>query len=153
MARPSKPTAVSNRKIGAAEVAKRKAIESAVRGGDDNLTAPDYLSEPEREVYNFLLEELKPVRILSNVDQPVLERFSTAVVRLREIEAKVRAEGVESMTRDMVTVKNSYIKDFDAGVRELALSPQARAKIGTLTIAAAEKNADPVEKLLEAANG
>lgn len=153
MARPSKPTAVSNRKIGAAEVAKRKAIESAVRGDDDNLQAPDYLSEPEREVYNFLLGELQPVRILSNVDQPVLERFSTAVVRLREIEAKVRAEGVESMTRDMVTVKNSYIKDFDAGVRELALSPQARAKIGTLTIAAAEKNADPVEKLLEAHNG
>ena len=155
MARQPKPVDTISAAMSKQAKANRKAIESAVRGSDDELVeAPDYLSEPEKQVYNWLLAELKPVRILSNVDLPVLERFSTAVVRLREIEAIVRECGVGAMTREMVSIKSSYVRDFDAGVKELALSPQARAKIGTLTIAAAEKNADPVAQLLEGvANG
>lgn len=146
----AKPARVSTGKVKKEKKEERIAVESAVRGADDKLEAPDYLTEPEKEVYNFVLQELKPIRILSNVDYFTLARFSSAVVRLRAIEDRVRKEGIKVLDNDTLKIKASYLKDFDAGVRELALSPQARAKIGTLTIAAAEKKTDPVLKLLEA---
>ena len=146
----AKPARVSTGKVKKEKKEEPIAVESAVRGADDKLEAPDYLTEPEKEVYNFVLQELKPIRILSNVDYFTLARFSSAVVRLRAIEDRVRKEGIKVLDNDTLKIKASYLKDFDAGVRELALSPQARAKIGTLTIAAAEKKTDPVLKLLEA---
>lgn len=150
MGRTAKPVKASARKIGKEEKAQRLAAESAIRGADDKMAAPEYLTEPEKEVYDFLLRELEPVRILSNVDYFTMTRFASAVVRLRAIENRVRKDGIGVLDADLLRIKNSYLKDFDAGVRELALSPQSRAKIGTLTIAAAEKKADPVMKLLEA---
>lgn len=149
MGRSAKPPQAATGKIGKEEKAQRLAIESAVRGADDKLDAPEWLSDEEKEVYNFVLNELKDIRILSNVDYYTLERFASAVVHLRHIEANVRKNGIGVLDKQTLSIKTSYLKDFDSGVKELALSPQARAKIGTLTIAAAKEKTDPVVNLLK----
>ena len=148
MGRSAKPVQLATGKATKQEMIQRLSAEAAIRGADDKLTAPDYLTDREKEVYNFILAELEPVQILSNVDRFVIVRLSIAVVRLREIENKVRKEGIEVLKDNLLRIRNSYLKDFDAGMRELALSPQSRAKIGILKNEAEKKRHDPVTELL-----
>ena len=45
--------------------------------------------------------------------------------------------------------KDKYTKDFFRCCNELSLSPQARAKIGSLALQAKEKEEDPLIKALK----
>ena len=51
--------------------------------------------------------------------------------------------------RELMAAKTKYADDLKTGLRELSLSPQARAKLGGMAAAQKQKEADPVLTLLQ----
>ena len=50
--------------------------------------------------------------------------------------------------RDLRMTSDKYTKDFFRCCNELSLSPQSRAKIGTIAVQVKQQEADPILKLL-----
>lgn len=50
--------------------------------------------------------------------------------------------------RSLMLTKSKYTSDFNAGIKELSLSPQARAKLGGINLDAEKEKTDPVLMLL-----
>ena len=52
------------------------------------------------------------------------------------------------LDRKLLLAKTKYTADFNTGIRELSLSPQARAKLGGMNFDAEKEKIDPVLMLL-----
>ena len=150
MARPAKAAQTLTGHITKAELEARSAVEDAARGGDDKIAAPEWLNDGQREVFGFVVKEFEASKILGNIDVYVLTQFAVATERMFAIEADIndRPDAVK-YDKDLIFARNSYVKDFWRGASELSLSPQARAKIGTLNLLRNEEEKDPVKRVLE----
>lgn len=146
--RPAKAAAVSSGKIGGKRRTARIEAEAALRGAGDALDAPEWLNGRQREVFQYVVGEMEAGGVLGNVDLFILTYFSVAVERLECIERKINASGDALCDRELMAAKSKYSDDFKTGLRELSLSPQARAKLGSMAAAQKEKDADPVLRLL-----
>lgn len=153
MARPSKSVAVASGHMTEEERLEREAVERSLRGAAaGKLRPPSWLTTPQKKVFRTVVRELEASGILGALDVYVLANFAVAVDRLEEIEGKINEMGVERISSVLISAKDKYTKDFFRGCSELCLSPQARAKIGSLSRAA--KKEDPLaEALREDAEG
>lgn len=147
--RPAKAAAVSSGKIGKNQKAARLEAEAALRGASDRLEPPDWLNDRQRAVFRYVVEEMKAGGVLGNVDVFVLTQFAVAVERLEYIERSVNENAARLLDKDLMAAKTKYTDDFKTGLRELSLSPQARAKLGGMTLAQKQKEADPILTLLQ----
>lgn len=147
--RPAKAAAVSSGKIGKNQKATRLEAEAALRGASDRLEPPDWLNDRQREVFHYVIEEMRAGGLLGNADVFVLTQFAVAVARLEEIEAAVNDNADLLYDKGLMLAKTKYTDDFKTGLRELSLSPQARAKLGGMTLAQKQKEADPILTLLQ----
>lgn len=147
--RPAKAAAVSSGKIGKDKKTARMEAETALRGASDRLEPPDWLNTRQQEVFRYVVEEMKAGGVLGNVDVFVLTQFSVAVERLEYIERSVNENSMQLFDKDLMLAKTKYTDDFKTGLRELSLSPQARAKLGGMALAQKQKEADPVLTLLQ----
>ena len=147
--RPAKAAALSSGKVGKDKRAARAATEAALRGDSDKLQPPDWLNVRQREVFSFLLAEMDAGGVLGNVDVFVLTSFSVAWDRLESIEQMVNGDLDRLYDKELMAAKSKYAKDFETGLRELSLSPQARAKLGGMSLDKKQKEKDPVLTLLQ----
>lgn len=148
MGRPAKPAAVSSGKIGKEKREARKKAEEDLRGKADNIHPPDWLNQRQKEVFEYVAKELAGGKIVGNVDTFVLTSFSVAVDRLEEIEKKINKVPDLMLNKSILQAKAKYTADFNTGIRELSLSPQARAKLGGINIMAEKEKEDPVLMIL-----
>lgn len=148
MARPAKPISVATGERTKERILMRNATETAITGSSDKLDPPEYLTDEEKAVYGSLLKQLEPVGV-SNVDIFTLVKVSTAVVRLREIENRVRDGGLPLLDKDLIRVRRSYQQELEKGFRELALSQNAGSMLTKLADQAADREQDPVLKILK----
>ena len=153
MGRPAKPAAVSSGKIGKEKRSARKKTEDELRGKSDKLSPPECLHDRQKEVFGYIEKELAGGKIVGNVDAFVLTSFSIAVDRLEGIEKYINANSNAMFEREVLQAKAKYTADFNTGIKELSLSPQARAKLGGINIVAEKEKEDPVLKLLNGSRG
>lgn len=147
--RPAKAAAVSSGKIGKERKSARAAAESALRGASDRLSPPGWLNDRQCEVFRYVVNEMQAGGLLGNVDVFVLTQFAVAVERLEHIERAVNADTALLCDKELMAAKTKYTDDLKTGLRELSLSPQARAKLGGMAAAQKQKEADPVLTLLQ----
>lgn len=147
--RPAKPVDVNSKHLTNDEKAARKAAENALRGNADTLAPPEWLNARQREIFLYVVGEMEAGNVLGNVDVFVLTHFAVAVERLEAIEKSVNDDAGTLYDKALMAAKTKYTDDFKTGLRELSLSPQARAKLGGMTAARQEQKKDPVLKLLE----
>lgn len=149
MARPAKATKTLAGHATKEDIEERTAAEDALRGSADRLTPPDWLTDDQRAIFEFVVAEMKASDVLGNLDIYVLTQFAVATERMFSIEQTINADFLpEVMDKELMYARNSYVKDFYRGANELSLSPQARAKIGTLSLAKKKEAEDPLRKLL-----
>lgn len=146
--RPAKAAAVSSGKIGKGAKETRLKAEAALRGDSDKLTPPDWFNDRQREVFRYVVSEMESGGVLGNVDIFILTQFSVAVERLEGIERSINEDASLLNEKSLMTAKSKYTDDFKAGLRELSLSPQARAKLGGMAAAQKKEEADPVLSLI-----
>lgn len=149
MGRPCKTIDSQSRHNTKEEIEKRKAIEDAIKGSDDKvINPPGYLSEGQKEVYSYIINELAETGILRNLDVYILAVCAIAVDRLITIEKIINKKPSAITNSNLMSAKDKYTKDFYRCCNELSLSPQSRAKLGSLAVANKEKKEDPVLKAL-----
>lgn len=151
MARPCKNISVQSRHNSKEEINKRIEMESKLRGLSDRVKKPpNYLTRDQKKIYEFIFSELEASGILSNLDSYLLATASIAIDRLQYIEGIINKKPSAIMNKDLMSAKDKYNKDFFRCCNELSLSPQSRAKFGSLTLKAKENEEDPVIKALTA---
>ena len=148
MARPAKSTRVKTGTITKEEEAVRTAIEDHLRGNISKLEPPDNLTEDQKEIFEFIVEKLADAEILSALDEYVLCSTVIAISRLRQIEKMVNDIPEYLFDSALMGARSRYQSDMWKGCSELCLSPQARAKIGSLAALAVKQKEDPLLKLL-----
>lgn len=149
MARPSKPaqllTSCSQTKE---EIRIRKEQENRLKGGENRINPPTYLSKEQKKIFRNIVSQLKASGILGNLDVYILAQCSIAIDRLQTIEAEINADS--SLLRDtkLISSKEKYAKDFYRCCNELSLSPQARAKMANINLQQKQEQEDPLLKVL-----
>lgn len=153
MARPTKSASVSSGKIGKDEKKSRIEQEQKLRGTADNITPPEHLNDRQKDIFYYVVDELKTSGILGNLDTYVLSTFCISVDRIQTIEEAINRDPEKLYDRVLMSAKDKYTKDFFRCCNELSLSPQARAKIGNINSQAAKEETDPLLKVLSGGLG
>lgn len=149
MARPCKPIETQSRHNTKKEIEERKKQEEMLKGLADKIKPPSYLNKDQKKIFRYIVDQLKASGILSNLDIYVLSTCSIAISRLVEIETKINEDINNLWDKDLMSSKDKYTKDFFRCCNELSLSPQARAKIGSLALQTKAKEEDALIKALK----
>lgn len=147
MGRPAKAVKTKSGTISKADESIRAAAENALRGGCDKLAPPDYFSAAQRDIFDSILSELLASGVLCNLDIYVLTTCVIAIDRLQTIETRINFDASLIIDKDLMSAKDKYTKDLFRCMNELCLSPQARAKIGSLAVAKTKSETDPIAKM------
>ncbi|MGG7143613.1 phage terminase small subunit P27 family [Clostridium nigeriense] len=156
MAKKSKPVSVATLGLSNEKIEARQEAEDKLKGSDNLVyQAPSDLVQAEKEVYLFLVNELRGTGILNNLDIEMLKMASNAVVNIREARKNIRKYGQLITRANGDLVKNpaiTILKDFEAILarctRELALSPSSRASLARLTAETQSNQEDELLKIL-----
>ena len=150
MARPTMSVLTMSKHLTKEEKENRIENEEKLKGNSDNISPPDYLNVKQKKIFNYIVDELATTGILGNLDIYILSTCCIAIDRLEVIEGMVNDKFSMIMNKDLMAAKDKYSKDLFKTVTELSLSPQARAKIGSINFEDEKNKADP---LLNALHG
>lgn len=146
MARPAKSVKVKSGAIASDDEALRNSVEEKLRGSPADLAPPEHLSDDQKEIFRFIVNELRESEILGSLDIYVLESTAVAISRVRQINAMINDDGRLLMEASLQSTRAKYQADMWRGCSELCLSPQARAKIGSLVAQSVKQKEDPLLK-------
>lgn len=137
MARPAKAVSSKSGQITKAEKGVRAAIESTLKGGDD-LTPPDYLTEDQIKIYNFILSQLEESKLLGQLDVFILSRTAVTIDRLQYMDQRAAENPDLLFSNSFRLAQSQASQEFFRCCNELCLSPQARAKLSISAVKAQE---------------
>ena len=150
MARPSKSVRVKTGAIASDVEAVRQDMEDKLRGENGAPEPPEGLTDGQREIFQFIVDGLVASDILGRLDVFVLESTAIAIDRLRYINSLIDKDPQFVMHTGLQNARAKYQSDLWRGCNELCLSPQARAKIGSLAAQKQKKETDPLLSVLSA---
>lgn len=149
MGRPCKVLESQSRHNTKEEIEERKAAEENLKGSDDKIAKPPkYLNKEQKKIYKYIICELSDTGILRNLDVYILATCAIAVDRLKVIESIINKKPAALLNKDLMSAKDKYTKDLYRCCNELSLSPQSRAKLGSLALSNKEKKEDPLLNVL-----
>lgn len=148
MGRPCKNVNVLSKHLTKDEIENRKALESKLKGENNKIEPPSYLSKEQRKIFRYIVRELSEAEILSNLDIYILSSTAIAINRLQEIEKIVNEDPTKLLDRKLMSSRKDYQSDFFRCCNELSLSPQARAKLSNINLQAQENSSDELLNIL-----
>ncbi|MEG0899553.1 MAG: phage terminase small subunit P27 family [Oscillospiraceae bacterium] len=146
----ARPTKAVNTRIGnmtKAEREQRLEGEQKLKGKNDKILPPKYLTKEQKTIFRYIVKELEQSGILGNLDVYILTTCSIAIDRLETIETMITANKEMLGNATFMSSKDKYTKDLYRCCNELSLSPQSRAKIAGANIKSQEE--DPLLKALQ----
>lgn len=150
MPRPSKSARVLHPKSQTkAEINSRIEIEDKLKGDSGKLEPSNRLNANQKKIFNYIVAELKPSKILGNIDSFMLEMGAIAIDRLQNIEKEINRDFVLIYNKELMAAKAKYTHDFLKFCQEACLSPQSRAKMGIMAANKKDQDADPLLKVLK----
>jgi P27 family predicted phage terminase small subunit len=148
MARPAKSVNTMSKNLTKEEIKVRKETEDKLRGAADNISPPKHLNRNQKKLFKYIVSELKASNILSNLDVYILSTCAISIDRIEEIEKMINDDIQLLHDKTLLSAKDKYTKEFFRCCNELSLSPQSRAKLGTINLEAKNKADDPLLQLL-----
>lgn len=148
MARPAKALETTSHHHTKDEERLRKLSESRLKCGDDKLTPPDYLTDSQKEIFEYIQTELKSAEILGNLDIFMLENAAIILDRLHEIEMQINDDFSLITDSSFISTRDKFRKEWFRICNELCLSPQARAKLSIQNVKALKEEEDPLMEIL-----
>ena len=113
-----------------AEIEARR--EQEVNAPDDDLVAPDYFNQKQREEFDRLVYELKRIGIIGNVDDEALARYIVLkdqfVALTKQLQKKSLIDNIEEYDK----VSRAQIRCFNAvraAANDLGLTVSSRCKL------------------------
>lgn len=148
MARPAKAISTASGARTKEEIAYREGLETKLKGPGGVPKPPSYLNAKQKRLFRFIVKGLVAADIISNLDEFVIANTALAVDRLREIETMVNDDPNLLFDTKIMGTRAKYETTLWRGCNELCLSPQARAKIGSLAMSKKKDEQDPLLALL-----
>lgn len=152
MPRPAKSVTTISKNLTKDEKRKRMEVEEKLRGQSDNVSPPSHLNQSQRNIFNYIVDELKASEILGNLDIYILTSLCIAIERLQEIETSINEDSNKLLDKSLMSAKKNYTQDLITGIRELSLSPSSRAKIGNINLQKKAEEDDPILQILRRKN-
>ena len=147
MARPTKAAATTVGHFTSEELKKRKSNEELLKGTASDIEPPEYLTESQRSIFQYIVTNLEASEILGNLDVYVLTECSICIDRMQEIERTINEAG--SIIPSLVRLKETYTKAFFRYCNELSLSPQSRAKLANINLQASNEENPLIKALMD----
>lgn len=127
----------------------RIGIEDTIKGSNDKLIPPDYLTEHQKEIFNYIVNELSQANILGNLDVFVIEKAAVAIDRTQEMEKQINESPVLLENATFINTKTKYDTIFNKMSDLLCLSPSARAKVALACSNKSKENKNPLLSILD----
>lgn len=148
MARPTKSVKTMSKNLTKEELQVRQEMEDKLKGSDNNISPPSHLNARQKKLFNYIVKELEASGIIGNLDVYILGTCAIAIDRMQQIEKLINKDIEKLADKSLMSAKDKYTKDFFRCCNELSLSPQSRAKLGTINLQAKQNTEDPLLKLL-----
>jgi P27 family predicted phage terminase small subunit len=148
MARPTKSVKTMSKNLTKEEIAVRLQTEEKLKGAADKISPPKHLNTKQKKIFKHIVQELKASKVLGNLDIYILSAAAIAIDRIQEIEKQINDDIKLLMDRSLMSAKEKYTKEFFRCCNELSLSPQSRAKLGTINVQAKQQEEEPLLKVL-----
>lgn len=153
--RPPKMTdLVEGKHLTKEQVAARQSVEQLFGGEFSGKLKPsNHLNASQKKIFKFILEHIKHVGFLGDVDVIMLENTCIAIDRLQQIEKILNEDFDRIRDRELMAAKSKYQADLQKGVDLFGLAPASRAKFGAVVANNKEKEQDPLLKILKGKSG
>jgi P27 family predicted phage terminase small subunit len=148
LARPSKNVNLLSKHLTKEEKQNRQEQEDKLKGRADNIVPAQELNDNQIYLFNYIKSELSESGLLTNLDIFILTNCAIAIDRLQWIEDQINKKPALLLNDNLMRRKKDYGSDFYRCCNELSLSPQSRAKIANINIAAKKEKEDPLLKAL-----
>jgi len=129
MARPAKPIATRKGHFTKDEIKKRKAAEDKLNTPNRDIVAPNDLTDKQRDIFNTVVEWLRPAETLGLLDVPLIAQFARCKDRIDTIEHRIDNDPELLFDKDLSYNQDRCFKQYVRLMNELGLSPQSRAKL------------------------
>lgn len=149
MGRPAKNTELLSKHLTEAELRERKETEAILKGESGKIKPFAYLTTEQIKIFRYIVAELKRSGILGNLDIYILNRCAVSIDRLNTLDRLCNDDKDLLYDSDFLKARKDYAADINKCCQELCLSPQARAKIGTINVTKKNADKDPLLKLLD----
>jgi len=152
----AKPVSMQTAHLTAEEKQNRTEAEEALKGNDDlvYIVPSELKTKPEKELYTFLVTELKNTGILQNLDREILIQCVDSIIKMRDANKAIKKYGMVNVKADGTLSKNpacSIYKDYQTiyyqCLLQLGLSPSSRAKLALINVNTQADKDDPVKQL------
>lgn len=161
MAKSAKPLGVNNTHFTKQEIQERKEQEEKLKGNDNLVYSlpAELKSKEEKEIYKYLVTELKASGILNNLDIPILVQTVDSIIKMQKSKKAINRYGIIKQKSDgslqknpAINVYKDYQQIFYQCCLQLGLSPSARAKLSVINVQNKQLSEDPLIKALKGDN-
>ena len=142
MSRPSKPISMQNRHLSKDEINTREQLEGIFTGTKDTVyKAPVKLNMEQQKIYKNLVELLKPLDILSDLDVELVTLAADSIYQMNKARENIEEFGQVMVVTDnegnivkvsknpSIEIYKTFENIYNRCCSQLALSPSARAKL------------------------
>lgn len=142
MARPSKPVELQSKHLTKEEIETRSKAEKMLKTTSDKVyKTPKHLNAETKIIYKGLVDKLKPLDILNDLDIDILCVTSDALYQMEVARLDIEKNGqviyvrndmgdiIKAIKNPSVEVFRAYENIFRSSCGQLCLSPSARAKL------------------------
>lgn len=147
MARPAKPIELQARHNTKSEIETRQQAQDRLKGSGSIMEPPIQLTKRQADIFQTLQEVYDKAGVLGELDGFILAEGAVVIDRLREIEERINGDDRLLFNPDVRNARKEYATNFFRICNELGLSPQSRAKLGSLALKRDEAENDPILKL------
>lgn len=147
MGRPTKPISLQKGAITEENTLKRQDGEKEIGGENDKIDIPTMkkLTANQKKIRKEIVALTK--QYIYNADRYVLDHFCIVIDRLQNMEIMTNKEPELLTDKTFQSTRKNYFSEFARLCNELALSPQARAKLANGTSLTGGQGTNPVNKI------
>lgn len=148
MARPAKPIELQARHNTKAEIDTRQKAQDRLKGDSGEIRPGFPLNEGQQEIFDELVEAYRKAGVLGELDSFIIAEGAVVIDRLMDIERLINEDPERMFDINVRNTRKEYAVNFFRICNELGLSPQSRAKLGSLALQKDKQDSDPLLKLL-----
>lgn len=162
MARPSKPLELQSKHLTKEEIDIRSKVEKMLKTSSDKVyKVPSKLNKIAKKIYKNIVDKLKPLDILSDLDIDSVTIVSNALhqmdIAINDINEKGQViyikndmgDIIKAMKNPSVEVYKTFASLYDSVGGKLCMNPSARAKLSAeIAAVLREEEKEEIEKEL-----
>ena len=131
------------------DIKKRKSVQNSLKGDSSCIVPPYKLSDSQLNIFNKIRDVYDKADLISELDIYTLAECAVVIDRLQQLEMMINDNPDLLVNKDIMSIRKGYTQDYYRLCNELGLSPQSRAKLGSLSLQKDKQNNDILLNILK----